>query len=96
MTYVISEIQVYTHSTPDPFFSAVGAVGPWDSRFNNMERVIDCGLYSGYRPAEDQDKVCRFDLALVTEDCVYQREYGAAEGAPCVMLTLGRVRLHIH
>lgn len=52
------------------------------------ENFIDC---SNGRPPNTRNKVCRFNLDILGDGCVWQKDYGYDEGQPCILFKLNRI-----
>ena len=58
--------------------------------------LVACETVSEFRPDDEWDKACRFDISLMLgEDCVKQQSFGYEDGQPCVLLKLNRVCRHL-
>lgn len=44
--------------------------------------------------SRDPNKVCRFTVDMLGNDCTWQKDYGYDEGTPCVLLKLNKVDSH--
>ena len=51
----------------------------------------DCAFVRGYRPQDQWDRPCRFDLRELGPDCVTQQSFGYEDGQPCVLFNLERI-----
>ncbi|XP_076435578.1 sodium/potassium-transporting ATPase subunit beta-2-like [Babylonia areolata] len=62
----------------------------YENQNQQGENYIDCNEIHTRR-TEDLNKVCRFDLMDLGQDCVKQQNYGFDNGQPCVLIKLNKV-----
>jgi sodium/potassium-transporting ATPase subunit beta len=61
----------------------------YENEAQESEDFIDCAKLK----EEDRrkDKVCRFNIDDLGDECTWQKDYGYDEGTPCVLLKLNKV-----
>ena len=64
-------------------------VTEYENEAQEGEDFIDCDNLK--EESRDREKVCRFKLDTLGEECTWQKDYGYDEGTPCVLLKLNKV-----
>ncbi|KAL8576915.1 hypothetical protein ACOMHN_004361 [Nucella lapillus] len=83
--YVKGDITTYHH-----YVDQIEAYLKYYENQNQQgENYIDCNEIRERR-TEDLNKVCRFDLMELGQDCVKQQNFGFDNGQPCVLIKLNK------
>lgn len=82
----------FIQGKPSTYKSFADHIGTFLHEYENEaqdgENFIDCSLG---RPPDMEDKVCRFNVDDLGDDCIRQRDFGYDDGKPCVLIKLNKI-----
>ena len=87
----------FNKARPSTFESHVDALEAVLSDYSNemqqteLGDMMDYATVRGYRPRDQWETSCRFDLVDLGADCVKQQSFGYEDGQPCVLFNLERI-----